>query len=188
MAKSAWSSVQERQMKWHQRCLIYNQSRGESPAKLGRIESQWLLDRFCQKQSLHFGEDERTLFPERETESTKRRGIRNLWQESIKEFRRCKPQLGCQPGKNVGLNSLCQTPEEQERPARFILFLFDSASFAVIHTVKKVFEKHKDFLVVQSRSNKVLDQGENSEVPKRGLFKSPCEGRIGDELDSHMEG
>lgn len=44
--------------------LAYNQSRRQSPGKLERLE-KWLLNRFCQKQSLHFGENERILFPER---------------------------------------------------------------------------------------------------------------------------
>lgn len=55
------SEVAPRTKQWR---LAYNQSRRQSPGNLERLE-KWLLNRFCQKQSLHFGENERILFPER---------------------------------------------------------------------------------------------------------------------------
>lgn len=72
MDRSFRSGVHEREMRWRRRCLINNQNRRQSRAKLGRLGRQWLLDNFCQKQSLNFGEDERILFPQRENENAKK--------------------------------------------------------------------------------------------------------------------
>lgn len=64
--------------------------------------------------------------------------IKYLWQESAKEFKRNKPPLEHLPGRSVRLRGLCPTPEEQERPEGFLLFLFGFAFLAQIYVVEKV--------------------------------------------------
>lgn len=72
----------------------------------------------------------------------KRRGeIRNLWQESAKEFKGSQPPLECLPGRHVRLKGLCQTPEEQKSPAGFVLFLFGFVFLAEVYVVEKVFSE-----------------------------------------------
>lgn len=122
-----------------QKRLIHNQGRGDSLAKVGRAQREGLRDRSFQKQSLHFDEDEKILFAEREIKNTKGWGIRNLCQESVQEFKRSQPQLESLLGRHVRFKSLCQTPEEQERPAGSVLLLFGFAFFAEISVVAEVF-------------------------------------------------
>lgn len=118
-----WPWISEVASRTEQWCLVYNQSRRESPRKLERLEKQWLLNRFCQKLSLHFGEDKRILFPEREAAITKRWGISNLWQESTSEFQRSKSQLVHLPGGRVRIKGWYQTSGEEGRPSGFVWFL-----------------------------------------------------------------
>ena len=60
---------------------------------------------------------------------------KKVCQKSIKDFKRGKPQLESLPERQT----LCQTAEEQERPAGFVLFLFAFAFLAEINMVEKVF-------------------------------------------------
>lgn len=72
----------------------------KSPAKLGRVERQCLLY-FDPKQLPPYGEDERILFPEKETKNTKRWGVKNLCRRSFEDTKRSRPQLECPPARRA---------------------------------------------------------------------------------------